>query len=1621
MNQSCPARPRRFVAAALLALGTAAALYPATSPQAMAQLEFAPGTETASNLLPPPREVERLLETADESAERGAYSEATKALGLVLGIEPESKRLEGGGQDFFLTADPESGQAGAPTSVYQAALQRFDRMPDEADATIEVRYGVQARQQLEQAVETGDWDAVATVAGRYPMTAAGRSAGWLAAQHELALGDAAEAARRWQAMLATRKGRSEFGAALAEATASAWLAAGQPRQAAAALERVAEYFPGVRITIGSVELDPSAATATRLASIDLQGLQRPSRAPAETRYLGGGPGRNADSRGGLPLPFVAWHTLMHESVQHEEEALQTVRLQAKSDDSVSLIPSRSALVVPPYLVVMTYDQRLHAVELQTGRLAWATAFSGVPSHSVDPYVRNDRQQLKLPIHDYLAERIWGQQATGQLSSDGKRVFTVVQQPSVDAAQSLFRGAGANIVTRQLPQRHNVLQAYSLAADGSLVWEVGGSDGMAEPRLAGVLFLGPPLPLQGELLALGELNGEVSLFAIGPDDGRLLWRQQLSTNDSFTISDDSSRRNFACCPSVQAGVIVCPTLSGQVVAVDRLTHRLLWSAAYPRSAELLNAASPNMFGVMPDIPYRPMRPRSADVAAVIEGDTVVYAPPDGEGVYAFDLTTGVPRWIEEQREVQYVACIHGGAAIYATGKSVVACDAISGQQLWTTDLSEYGTVVGRAVRSGDSLLVPMSDQSVVRVDLNGGELTEATAVEMPLGNLVATETSLYSVGAVTTSCYPVRDAAAARVKEELAGGDASPRALVQQAEVLAGQGDWDAAFDSALRALQKGEDDPSVRWLVAKVTLAALERDFGKFAARMPQLGELLQDGPSRESYLISLTRGFIAHEQYDDALENLTELIEYRLASRTIHTDLEESLELEPGWTVTANRWMAAWLPRLRERAGEEVRSAVDVRLDAAAASVLAAGHKMSLAQELFSQLPGAAEFHLVCGVEQFRAENYADAELSAGLCRELASRDAPQQHSEALSDAADRLAFLIYRDSQRHSTAASIAQRLGLTFERAAELNVSDVLAGVPLRPALTSAAGAPSEVQQTQLSDDLDVDVAPVSTEYSEADLRQLISGEPWPHGSVEMGPAGTAIADVGAHHSSCRIAASVGEALEGWSVRCSPAVGQIEVVDPANRQRYSTPLPGANNYTDPTAILIDSTVLLLRGSEIIAVDTFVEDELPAAEVEFNPVFVEDFVPFTSEGVLWSEHFGRDAGQSRRASARERWDWGAEHPRRGGPTLAAAGRSGLIVATDAYVSCLNHRTGGELWRVTADRLANRAEQSTPGGRRSNGQPWVTVREGKIVLLDPVAQRRTVLDVLDGAVVEVSSLPSDGGDIWAVCNGNYLTGEKTREGTFEFELRNGLTGETLQSLSVETTVRADVLGEDALVVWGPGQPLHFWNLQTGQAKQHEVDCDARIDRLRLQRFGDAIAVVTHSGGMLLEVVESENKDEFLNASGPLLAIDGRDGRPLWPEAVNAYGYYLPIQQPRIAPGILLVRPLTFPVNGSNVSTTSVAMLGLSDGKQYVREDYLASLKGINFRAVVSPAEHTLSMFYHSGRVDFRWTEAAGEAEFQPELGKTNAAGLAAGLPEELRAKAEEMKLRRDSSPFFDP
>ena len=170
-------------------------------------------------------------------------------------------------------------------------------------------------------------------------------------------------------------------------------------------------------------------------------------------------------------------------------------------------------------------------------------------------------------------------AYGTLSSDGRYVFSLEE---VSHSGGLFPGGrgGPRIAFGNLPQpvngRHARLAAYDLRAEGKLKWHIGSGFGPV-PLRPDTVFLGPPLPLHGQLFVLVETSGEIRLLALEAESGSLLWSQALALVDRET----TDMQTFGISPSYADGILVCPTGGGAVVSVDLATQSLLWGCRFGR--------------------------------------------------------------------------------------------------------------------------------------------------------------------------------------------------------------------------------------------------------------------------------------------------------------------------------------------------------------------------------------------------------------------------------------------------------------------------------------------------------------------------------------------------------------------------------------------------------------------------------------------------------------------------------------------------------------------------------------------------------------------------------------------------------------------------------------------------------------------------------------------------------------------------------------------------------------------------------------------------------------------------------------------------------------------------------
>ena len=144
-----------------------------------------------------------------------------------------------------------------------------------------------------------------------------------------------------------------------------------------------------------------------------------------------------------------------------------------------------------------------------------------------------------------------------------------------------------------------------------------------------VFLGPPVPFGDDLLVIVASRDELRLLQIhvvNPDaarpDVRLVWSQKIGRLDAQRGLSETIRLS-GLVPTYAAGVVVCPTGIGEIVALDPSARGLLWRAKYERG----NRAFQYSLGFLDSTPR-------------IVGDAVVFASRDSSGCDVLRFANGI---------------------------------------------------------------------------------------------------------------------------------------------------------------------------------------------------------------------------------------------------------------------------------------------------------------------------------------------------------------------------------------------------------------------------------------------------------------------------------------------------------------------------------------------------------------------------------------------------------------------------------------------------------------------------------------------------------------------------------------------------------------------------------------------------------------------------------------------------------------------------------------------------------------------------------------------------------------------------------------------------------------------
>lgn len=481
---------------------------------------------------------------------------------------------------------------------------------------------------------------------------------------------------------------------------------------------------------------------------------------------------------------------------------------------------------------------------------------------------------------------------GSLSHDGKRVYFVddfnIPPPASASQMDPWGGFNPNMQQAQGGKvEYNRLVAVDLES-GMLSWTLGdlpsGQRVDDDDRLSaasqlaeGAYFLGPPVSVNGKLYVLLERDGSVKLACLDPQkevpvaprvggkpgakpraasarQPELVWVQNLGRVNT-PVKQDSYRRIQGAFLASADGVMICPTNSGAVVAVDLNARSLLWAHTYATLDPNPNTGNPGFPGGIrqPTSTIKDQRWRAS--APMIAGGRVLLSAYDGGTLQCLDLRTGNLLWQENRRTDDLFVGGVVGDKVLVVGKSSVRAIKLVGEKdaanpkreratpAWENDL-KIATPVGHGVvgKDGRYYLPVIGDAdkpddrtpAVIGVDMTTGKFASNTPyrrkdagpqtgdARLALGNLVFHDGLMYSQSATEVAVFQLNAVKRREVEETLAKNPNDPVGLFSRGELALERGELQAAIDDFKAAEKNKPDEATTKKLKNKLYAAYTE-------------------------------------------------------------------------------------------------------------------------------------------------------------------------------------------------------------------------------------------------------------------------------------------------------------------------------------------------------------------------------------------------------------------------------------------------------------------------------------------------------------------------------------------------------------------------------------------------------------------------------------------------------------------------------------------------------------------------------------------------------------------------------------------------------------------------------
>ena len=515
---------------------------------------------------------------------------------------------------------------------------------------------------------------------------------------------------------------------------------------------------------------------------------------------------------------------------------------------------------------------------------------------------------------------------------------------------------------------NQLQAASIASEGKILWVQGGSAGSDED-LASCYFLGPPLMHDGDLYSIVEINGEIRLVVMNPNTGKVLWHQQLCTPPAGMSAE--SRTYQALSPSISDGLVLCPTGAGAIVAVDLLSRSLKWGAGYRVSLQRSHS------GALGSESFNPLAPRWHDTGMIVQDGLLVVSPVETPYYYVFNVLTGEKVTSQSRSSSRYIAGIRDDRVYVVSDRKVTCFDVRKNLLAWRVDFPERALLAGKGLWLEDRLLIPMTGNRLVEYALEDGTLLGEIQLDRATGNLFTHRGNLISLTGTELSVFYTQDDIRERVERQLAADPQDVWALNQKSQLLASEGDAEAAFSLLTESIEIDPTNVETQHFLLQSILSGLETNYEQYKSVAMQYRDIVEESPQQPRFLRWLAKGSLSTGNLPEAFDNLLGIMQEQLdSSSSMSSSVSAPIELSQAHSVSEPEWIATELSRLYELAEAEDQAQMDESVRQELASI----QELILSQQLlklryFAWHPTASDAIIRCAIVLGQREEHVAAE----------------------------------------------------------------------------------------------------------------------------------------------------------------------------------------------------------------------------------------------------------------------------------------------------------------------------------------------------------------------------------------------------------------------------------------------------------------------------------------------------------------------------------------------------------------------------------------------------------------------------------------------------------------------